>query len=92
MVAASFGRGANETARLLRIIPLSVSIPVLLLLPCASGGGALTAVEARVVFDERPNSKASEAAAQEIETFKLDLQSVNTRTKEIGNKVDEVQT
>jgi hypothetical protein len=39
-----------------------------------------------------PRSKASEATTQEIEAFKLDLQSVNTRTKEIGNKVDEVLT
>jgi hypothetical protein len=39
------------------------------------------------VFDEMPKSKASEAT-QELEALKLDMEHVNTRTEEIGQKLD----
>ena len=52
----------------------------------------MVTVDTRKVFDDMPRSKASEATEQELAAMKMDMEGINTRTEEIGGKVDSVQT
>ncbi|KAK1610153.1 hypothetical protein QYE76_033826 [Lolium multiflorum] len=87
---ALFGRRSSEAARLLGIISPGGQIPALLSVLGGgrwwreTGGGR----SARQVFDRMTKSRASEAAAQELEALKLDMEQVNNRTEEIGTKLD----